>query len=297
MLLSFSERTCFWYSAVMETTIGAKRRSIELALVVSIVAVLLSQFKPLYTYLEKPEIDAFIGRNAAIYENWGHVQANFYIQLVNKGNAAGIVRKVEFFLNHKSSGLQKLLKGQSYYLQPGAIGSNETVSQIPFSNISIEPKGVWSSFVNSFPDYPKSQEKKVAELTLRVEQDLNLKIIPSGRPVTINEGLFDEIVSFTRSNANGFVQGEYTLLALVWIDQEKSPSLKKGFSFSIYESDIAKLRAKEREMRFGGGIIYPIPNVKQHTVSFNAKMIEIKDQVRIGKLFKTYQANFEQLMP
>ena len=261
-----------------------------LTLIISTIAIILSQFHPLYTYLDKPKIEMHVAKRTSFYDGWGNLGTNIFIQLTNSGNVSGIVKKIDIYLERQGSIYKKILVAQSYYLKPSTVGKDATVSQIPFSNIAIKPNEIWGTFVNAYAEFTKSQQKTISDLTLGVEENINSKLsdaAPSDE-VVINDDLLAKIIDFTRSNLDGLEIGEYNMLVLCWVGSEKQPSIRQGFSFPIYDSDISKLKGKEKAYRYGMGIIYPIPHYQQ--VNFTSTLNEIVSSERLAKLYQSYSS-------
>src|SRR5207302_5125933 len=66
-----------------------ERRLSLSALAVSFVALILSQFHPLYTYLDKPKLIVSVSQNAQVYHGFGNLGFNVFVQLRNQGKVVG----------------------------------------------------------------------------------------------------------------------------------------------------------------------------------------------------------------
>ena len=258
-------------------------------ILISLCAVVLSQIKPLYVYFENPKVDILVGKNINFYEGWGNIGANLFIQLVNTGDASGTVEKIDVFASANDSDYAHILKAQSYYLQPESVGKNDIISQIPFSYVTVNGNSVWTGFVNSYADFSKSKQKKIQDFTQSVDEDLNSKWIKNGPAPTIEEELLSEILNFTRDNLKDIEIGEYQLLIMAWMQGDSVPSIRKAYSYSIYDTDKARLSRKEKEYPYGGGIIYPIPQGKTQQMGFNATITEVTENAVVEKLYNAYK--------
>jgi hypothetical protein len=261
----------------------------SIPIIVSIVAVTLSQFKPLYVYFEKPKIDLIVGQRISFYEKWGNLGMNVFLQIPNTGNVGTTIEKVAFYISSLDSDYSRYLPGQSYYLKPETLEEVQRVNQIPLSNIFIEKQSVWNSFINSYLEANKATQMKIEELTLAVGQDIMSKLEPDGDIVFIEDDLYDQIIDFVRDNLDSLSIGEYQLLAMGWKQNDNNPSIMKAYSFSIYESDLQRFKNKEQEYLSGAGILYPIVNPLQIPLGFNSILTEIIDSNIVSNLYKSYQ--------
>lgn len=258
-------------------------------IVISIVAVVLSQMKPLYTYFEKPNLDLVVGRNMTLFETWGNLTANLFVQLVNKGGAGGVVERMDIFIKSKDTGYAHVMPAQTYYLQPEAISRNEIVAQIPFSNITVPSDTIWSGFIASFSSWSRTQSATISEITKKTQIEINSKYVPNGPAVTIGTDLMSRIRDFTRGNLGRFDIGEYQLLVLAWSQGSNTPTLRKAFNFSVFESDVARLFVKEEGYPYGSGILFPIDATTNQQAVFNVTLDEIEDQEMINRLYMAYE--------
>lgn len=265
------------------------KKYVLLPIFISLCAVILSQIKPLYVYFEDPKIDLLIGKNVNFYEGWGNLGANLFVQFVNIGDASGTVERIDIFICSKDSDYAHILTGQSYYLQPEAVNPNAIVSQMPFSYVTVNSHSVWTGFVNCYATISKGKQKTIQDFIQQVEEDIDSKWIPNGPTVTIEDDLLNRIVAFSRKGLEDFTIGEYSLLAMAWVQDDSNPILKKAYSFSVYETDKAKLYRKEKEYPFGGGIIFPIPQAQLQKMHFNSILTEITEEEAINKLYEAYK--------
>ncbi len=268
---------------------SANKKFVLTPIMISIFAIILSQMKPIYTYFEKPKLDILVGKSMMVYETWGNLSSNLFVQLVNRGGAGGLVEKVSIFIKSRDSDYSHILNGQTYFLQPEAVGQNDIVSQIPFSYVTVDSGSIWTGYISTFADVSKSQQAKIQDIIQRTSEDISSKFVQGGPVVTIEPALMEEIRSFTRGNLRGFGIGEHQLLVMGWAQGDQTPSLMKAYSFSVYENDTSRLRAKEEGYPYGSGITFPLnPNIGRQA-NFNSTLTEVDDEKTRQRLYEAYK--------
>jgi len=256
-------------------------------LTLSVIAISLSQMKPLYTYFEKPQLDILVGKSIEFYDNFGNLGVYLFFQVINRGDASGTLKKVEISIVSNDGNYSKNLKAQSYFLQPDTIKLNDIVTQIPFSYITVEKKSIWSNYIHAYENIGKDKRDEFSELSKKVQIDIDSKLIPNRPRVRIEKKLLEKIIKFSNSNLE-LHKGDHKILVLGWLQDEIEPSIRKAYEFSIYEVDLSRLKRKEKEYPFGGGIIYPLSGNIIEQSKFQSTILEINNEFLLKDMYSSY---------
>jgi hypothetical protein len=257
------------------------------ALIVSLIAVALSQFHPLYTYIDKAKLDAEIS-NIQFYQAWGRVGISAFVQLWNDGRASGQVSRVDIFIERETESARPLhLNVQTYYPVPPSISMGQIATQVPWSHVILIPDGSWSYWVNCFTQ-PSDQEQSVIDgLTAEMQAQLSSQPAASANPGTlkfVDQELFDRISAFVRNNLGDFADGRYFALVAVWGNRRENPIIVKGYTFSVPTTYVRLFSTGIDQFRSGAGILFP-PQVSQGPV---ISLTPIHDQRLAEKLRKDF---------
>ena len=270
-------------------TLNTKKQLIPiLALAVSAIALVFSQFRPLYTYFAHPKISVVLSNTIGIQQNWGYLSLSQYMQIKNSGTAEGEVTHIEYFIAGKDNANYKIiLPAQTYYLKPTTFRTGDIVTQVPMGTTAVDQGTIWDSFVLFYRPFLKADQAKVAQLSLDIRRDIDRQISTIGNGgglKYVNDSLFTEIQKTVNSNLGKFDRGEYYLLAMFWTDENKRPAIIKCYSLSVFDTDILTLNMITEGYHSGAGVYYPGPP----SVGFNTPLIEVKDPSTITDLYESY---------
>jgi hypothetical protein len=275
-----------------------ERKLATLSLVISLLAVVLSQFHPLYTFLDKPKLAGAVNPEIMVTHSWGGISLNLYLRLANTGRATGTVNRVEMFLEKaEPTSYRKRLPVNWYVSTPATLAPGETQTQLPFGPHDIAPDGRWENFVIAFEPFAKDQQNHITNLVQEMQKQLNAqmhaphpdKTLYPAEPFHVDDKLFDEISRFVHKNLAGFGLGEYNLLVMFWDDKSEKPFSVSCYSFSVFEADVQSMENVVDQYRTGNGIILPFSD--QMPSNFPATLRPVKDDRTIERMLK----DFEQL--
>ena len=249
------------------------------ALLASLIAIVLSQFHPLYTYLDTPKLDAEIS-GIQFYQAWGRVGFSAFLQLWNDGRASGPVSQVDVFIERDSESAHPLhLHVQTYYPIPPSISMGQIATQVPWSHVILLPDASWNFWVNCFTQPSDQDQSAIDDLTAEMQTQLSTR--PAGS--TVDQGLFDRISAFARKNLGDFADGRYFAMVVVW-GKTREAIIVKAYAFSVPTTYVRLFSAGIEQFRTGAGILLP-PQIPQGPV---ISLSPIRDQNVVGKLRKDF---------
>lgn len=263
------------------------------ALSVSVLAVILSQFRPLYEYFDKAELEVIIETPLHISHDWGNLFLTQFIQIENSGKASGSIKKSVIYLEKNGSKeFKKVIPGQYYISETLTASSYQMPNKKPFRNISIRPGGIWESRVAFYQRLKKDKRDKITRFSNKISGQLksifDIPLVIS----EIGDTLYQDISHFMEYNLNGFNPGEYYLIFIFWDDDSKDPIKIKGYSFFVSQSDIEILKKKIEVYKIGEGIVKP----KTQHLGFEPNLIEITDHKTLNTLLKNFNKQNHSLI-
>jgi hypothetical protein len=217
-----------------------------LALAASMLAIVLSQFHPLYTYLDRPRIAA--GVSAAQFTHiFGSPQLYLFVQLRNEGRAAGTITRLDAYLQSADDDHLRLkMPSQSYFTIPTTTVVGQGPPPVPWAAVTLTPDLTWNNFVWLYNEPSDADRQKVAAFAQRAQQEMLSRATPSqGR---ISDALFSDIKTFVDHNLLPVRPGKYDLLLLVY-DEKSRPLVTKGFSFVLTQQDMNTLSLTTEQYR------------------------------------------------
>ena len=244
---------------------NTKQITAWLSIIVATIALVLSQFPPIISYLDEPEFELIAYKNVHIRHHFGEISLAPFIQIENSGNARGKISKLELILtNTAGDSFKKKLIAQQYYPKPGAVAPYQLSPTIPFGHISIQSKETWEAYVDFFvtPDIPKRdkvvdfEERMISEIQSK-EQGVSPNFKFDYSEPKISDELFDEIKAFTDQKISSFVIGVYTLHLKLYDEGNTDVVAQKCYSLSVHGGQLKLLNKITDMYRNGEGIIYP----------------------------------------
>jgi hypothetical protein len=275
-----------------------ERKLATLSLVISLLAVVLSQFHPLYMFLDKPKLSGTVNPDIVVSHSWGSINLNLYLRMANTGRATGTITRVETLLEKAdNTSYRKRMPVEVYVSTPATLAVGETQAQLPFGPHDISPDGRWENYVIAYEPFAKDQQNQITALIQKTQKQMSDQMraphpdkpVFPAEPYHIDDKLFDEISRFVHKNMAGFGLGEYNLLVLFWDDKSEKPFSVSCYSFSVFEGDVQSMESMLDQYKTGSGIVYPFSD--QLPSSFQATLRPVKDERTIARMLK----DFEQL--
>ena len=230
------------------------------AVVVSLLALLLSQLPPIHLLLRPRRLEVEVHSRIQITHHVGNPNIALFVSIGNTGGRELRVRKLQLDLSRDGKSLGSF-PAQNYF---ETASSQSSVLFIPFS---LKPGEQWAHSVNFLNFFDRQTEKLYREKQSALNADIAKKI--QARPQGNQEIVVAEqalVAPFLELFNKLFVwdPGEYVVLLSV--DAEPgSASYTKKYRFTLYESDTAELKKHTDDYKYGAGITY---NVDRHVGVF-----------------------------
>jgi hypothetical protein len=257
------------------------------AFAASLVAIILSQFHPLYTYLDKPRLAAELSR-LEFYQAWGKIGVGAFVELSNDGRAAGRISRIDVFIEREHDALHSIkLEVQNYYPIPPNISIGSVATQVPWSPVTLAPDGNWDYWVNCYATPNDTDMALIDELTAETQRQI---AIPAGAPVAgaaprvIDDALFQRISTFANTNLAGFSGGAYFAVVEFWTEKPEASLMLKAYSFSVPSSYERLFSTGIAQFKYGTGILFPSQLPQGPVVS----LVPVSDQITIDALKKDF---------
>lgn len=256
-----------------------------IALILSLIAIFLSQTGPIYLQFGKENMDAEINTDFDLFigQNFGKIGIKPYVNINNIGGKDGMVNKVTFFLQKEDTSFQTMLPVQTYDMKPNVNLPNQNITQIPFNNIIIESNSVWSTFLNAYMISDIEKQKYAMELVARVQQITALISKDKSqyyKYMAIQDSVINKIDQFITANIKAFTKGEYFLQMVLWGEDNTKPLKIKTYKFTVYEADVKKISLIYSEYR---KLYFNQPFVM--CSGFNARLKAVNDPNLTNKMY------------
>jgi len=259
----------------------------KLGTVLSIIAIILSQFRPLYSYFEKPntQIRSDIGR-FFVFHDFGTLKFQNWIQVKNDAySTSETIKDIYLFLEKKdTSNFKTILKAQ-HELDYFQIVDNRP-RFIPVFDIYLLPgQGLFGEFIFSEITSVENQ-KYLNNLKNEIYQDIYNKSNFGLNPL-ISQELQEKVDNLCNENLKFVTEGEYRYFFVLVNDKGKILKPKKYYEFKMFKSDIDALEEITIDYSKGGnGINYYIKN---KNIGFYTSAIELYNSQIINEMFKEFK--------
>jgi hypothetical protein len=260
------------------------------ALVVSAIAVFLSQIPPLHELLEKPELRFAVTPNVEIGHTLGHVTFTRYVTLSNTGKKAGTVVRTQMFVARLGSGdFQTVYPAASVSLQAPQFFANAGSVAVPWHPITIAANQDWSSYVSYTQPWTVDEERASGALVQEAAHELPQsaqEALQSHAQISVDT--FTKLNQLVNHNLLGFGTGRYGILTYFW--DAKSPTAKIDKCDIIEVSDLHMQTLQDNVSRYrsGFGLVYsnggPIPTSLVDAIDCDSQTaLRLKARFAAGK--------------
>ena len=256
-----------------------------LSLVVAAIAVILSQFPPLYQIFDSPDLDIRTETGFGIGANaYSGISVLKYFSVTNTGEKHGRVKRIFLFIVDEKSEVVYGMSAQDYLLpERGNFGENKWNA---FTELSLQPGENWShliSFNRSVQTFDIDDMGFLREAILEEQSDWEYEMEEKGfDPDDLDENmpefrlsdeLLDQVKEEVKNKIPWFQLGNFKIVeAIITEDEVKY----KVYGFSVSES---KLRVFMRSI---DEISYSF-NLQMRNVSFLAKLLaeDVPESVKL----------------
>lgn len=221
------------------------------SVVVSLLAIVLSQLPPVHLLLQPSRLEVEVQSRIQVTHHVGNPYIGLFVSIGNTGGRELRVRRlrIEVWRDGRSLGT---FPAQNYFETPS---SQSSALFVPFS---LKPGEHWPHTVNFLNYLDRQTEKSYRENESALNADISRKLDarPKGdeKPVIAEQSL---VAPFLELFNMLFIwePGEY-VFALSVDTEPGSASYAKKYRFTLYESDTAELKKHTEEYRYGGGFLH-----------------------------------------
>jgi hypothetical protein len=243
------------------------------ALIVSIIAVLFSQIRPLHELFDKPDLGLAVSPAIESGHTLGHLELSRYLTFSNTGHRAGTVVRTELFIMRlDADGFEKILPAAFVASQPPQFFANPGSVRVPWHPVTIAADGDSPSYVTYSQPWPQSDKSASGALLNQAFSELNKvngdKGLAGGGQIT--DETFKALESFVDKSLAGFGTGEFGVLTYFWGKESAEPKIDKCDVINISDSEMNGLHDSIiNKYRTGQGLVYPyggpIPTILSNT--------------------------------
>ena len=232
--------------------------------VISAVAVILSQLPPIWKWFKKAKIELDIYPTVLINHKVGNPIVNAHIKLTNVGGSEVKINKF----------LIRLYKNDSFVVDLACRTYRELKSEndrdLLFTPFRLKIKDEWSGLLNFYNPFGREDEKKYRELESKIKEDIfeKRKLLDDEKQIVDADD--KNVQPFKDFMDKKFIwkHGDYKVELNVETNPEKS-KIQKNYRFILYESDQEFLENYKEEFKTGAGIYYDSANQPGLNIEIN----------------------------
>ncbi|RII29951.1 MAG: hypothetical protein CXR30_09135 [Geobacter sp.] len=223
------------------------------SVVMSSIAILLSQLPPIRLWLKPRRVDVEVNSRIQITHKVGNPNVGLHLSLINSGGRELRVCGLKLHIYRDSKPIVTL-PAQNYFDKPT---DTTSVLLVP---LQLKPDEYWSHSVNFLNFFDRSTEKKyrASETALGndIQEKLKARAIEDKNPVKADP-MFTEPFILLFQQLFIWEPGEY-VVELTVDTVPVSATYSKKYRFTLYESDTAELRKQVEDYPYGAGIHYHV---------------------------------------
>ena len=254
-----------------------------LSFLVAALALLLSQFKPLYTYFERAELIVELNENLYITHNMGVLYLTPTISYGNNGSKSGSFKDFDILIKN-DQGYAKVLEARYFSSPNGQYTYYSDIPRMPYNGATITEKHIYQAKFQYYEELDPEYRTKLQLLFARVGQELGPYNPSEPNRDSISEELFREIELLTQQGLEGLTATTYELLFVFWGEDPEEPIAKELFQMSLVEGNLIQLDAITRGYLFGERISRP--DARGGGVA--TELSPVEDSEKIEGVFQEY---------
>lgn len=248
----------------------------KITISVSLLAILLTQFKPLYEYFETSDLNYDVGNYISFQDQVGYPVILFKLNIRNSGDKFGRLKKGYIYITQIDGVFNYVGSIVNAYDRPNG-------GMTPFNGVFLPPGGVWNNAVLTTDMEFNSNEKFIEESAYwqeRVYAELGrYDEFEESKPVS--KKLFDEFKSWYKDKWSAFPAGVYHIL-FVFDEEEETKELV--FQFKISHQKKNMFFKNVERYRYGEGIVAPITTGG----TMDSLLVEVSDKKIKDELIRSF---------
>jgi hypothetical protein len=265
-----------------------------ISLIISIIAIIATQFRPIfYNIFDKSVIGISVDiENLNIKHDFGRLVFVQCMQVKNTGKAEGTISKIHYYIEKVGDkNFHQTLKVQNYLydLNDDPTGSFSTY---PIFDIHLYYGGYFNGKITAYKSLNKEEQNQHSKLRNEISSSIKRQKELSILKPQISDTLETAVINLIDKNLSGFTIGEYNLLIVAYDKDEQPITPTRYYSFTVFETDIDKMKEITNEYKFGGNNIY-YHYTKYKEVGFSTRLTVNKDETIIRRLRENLIKNSE----
>lgn len=220
------------------------------AVVVSAIAIVLSQLPPVLRWFRRARIDLEAYSRIVITHKVGNPNLQLHLILNNVGGRDVKVKGINIKVERDGKKLNDL-PSQNYFQKPGDTNS------VLFTSFSLKPSDEWAHIVNFLNFFNREDEKKYRSAESKLKEYVSEKRKLPENKDTVIEIPDEQVAPFAEMFKEKFIwqSGEYTISISVNTTKE-SANITKRYRFTLFESDSGDLSKVNEDYKYGDGIFW-----------------------------------------
>jgi len=223
------------------------------AVVVSFLAIILSQLPPIHILLRPAKLDVEAYSRMHLTHRVGNPNAQLHLIVSNSGGREVKIKSI--LLNFKRGDEDHFtLPAQNYVQSPG------DKDAVLLTSFKLKPKEEWAHLVNFLNFFSRSEEKEYRQLESNLKNDINQKReLPENKDILV-EAETDKvhpIIEFFKRKFR-WLPGEYEITLEIRAEPDKV-SIYRRYRVTIFESDSIELQDYANDFKHGAGVYFDIP--------------------------------------
>mgnify|MGYP006894107224 CR=1 FL=1 len=221
------------------------------SVVISIVALILSQLPPIIVWFKRAKLDLELYSKISLTHKIGNPNVQMHLILSNIGGRKIKIKKITAFIKREGK-LVAELPAVNFYQE---LGEKNTVLLTSFN---LQPNDDWSHAVNFLNFYGREEEKKYRKF----EGDIKNNIVEKRKdfetePNKLIEADSDKVVPIINFFNEKYIwlAGEYEISVKIETDKTKA-DLYRNYRFTLFEYYEDELRKITEEYKYGAGVFW-----------------------------------------
>jgi hypothetical protein len=244
------------------------------SLVVSAIAVVLSQLSPIADLIKGEQIQLTTANSLNLAHNLGNLGVLMPVNIENTGGKKVKIAKIELVIRDTSN-QKRTLVAQTYFSK-----STPQMLETPLTSIVLKPGETWNEVIRCWSPYDEQSEAEAAAVMSDVQRSI------AAQAATLSPKIYEASDSSVK-RAKAFYAKNFSLhqgtydCCLVVLDAKNRVMAADGYRFTLYEHHLALLASLTEDYKYGLGVY--LPSQKPPAA------VQVRDRLRTEEALKIYK--------
>jgi len=261
-----------------------------LSLIIAGFAVLLSQFKPIYTYFEKADILVTIGDRVEVTHNLGLLYFTTDIAFQNRGPVSGDVKTINIFITDGND-FSKVMKCRYFESPGGQFTFYSGMPRIRFSTLPLEPGSPTQTRFQFYEELPDDREARLQDVFVQASNQLGQFNPNVTQRREVSNELFAEMTELSEIGLGSFTAPSDYDIMFVFENGEGKVIDRALFKMSVRQNQIDLLAGITENYKYGERLVRP----STQGGGFYAELDTVESPSRLKAAYRSYEAALTQL--